>query len=498
MKKTLSIHLGRQLFVIEEDAFDSLQQYLKRLEASLRDETGIAEIIEDIEMRFAELLMTYLGETRKVVTIEDVQKGIASLGEPEEISEETSQEQPQPKTARESYGTHRKFFRDPENGILAGVCSGFAAYINIDPVIVRIVFVILSFTGLAIPLYIIMWIIAPSASTPSERLQMHGRPVTVDSLKEEFVKAADRIKDDTIRAKNRFQSGNDHILKRTSNLMRIIAKLIGIALIGAASIWLVLFSLTISGVIDFIPTTGDAEYTSIHDYLRLVTPVENTFNLMWTAILLVGFFAPLLGILFGTRLLMEKSNRFFKVNLIILPVIIAIGIICGIVSGLQTGRDFAVFAEVERQHLTTNTDHLIIEELSHYTNNQRIVSTGGFDFTNIRHGKIQQQGVLITYRPSKDSLFHIYHLVSAHGIDRSSALRRSGHIVHAVQLLGQKLIIDPNFAFPAKDGFREQEIEVIIEVPKDKILTIKNVTVQNPAIEYHGKLYADESFEVWE
>jgi len=97
MKKTLSIHLGRQLFIIEEDAYDRLQQYLQRLESSLKGEEGVGDIIEDIEMRFAELLMSYLGETRKVVTIEDVEKGVGSLGEPEEISEDTPKEEPQAK-----------------------------------------------------------------------------------------------------------------------------------------------------------------------------------------------------------------------------------------------------------------------------------------------------------------------------------------------------------------------------------------------------------------
>ena len=91
MKKTLSIHLGRQLFVIEEDAYDRLQAYLKKLEASLANESGITEIIEDIEMRFAELLTQYLGDTRQVVTIGDIEKAITSLGEPEEITEETEQ-----------------------------------------------------------------------------------------------------------------------------------------------------------------------------------------------------------------------------------------------------------------------------------------------------------------------------------------------------------------------------------------------------------------------
>jgi hypothetical protein len=130
MKKTLSIHLGRQLFIIEEDAYDRLQQYLQRLESSLKGEEGVGDIIEDIEMRFAELLMSYLGETRKVVTIEDVEKGVGSLGEPEEISEDTPKEEPQAKRSQWYDSKQRKFYRDTENGMLAGVASGTAAYIG--------------------------------------------------------------------------------------------------------------------------------------------------------------------------------------------------------------------------------------------------------------------------------------------------------------------------------------------------------------------------------
>jgi phage shock protein PspC (stress-responsive transcriptional regulator) len=498
MKKTLSIHLGRQLFVIEEDAFDRLQQYLKLLEASLQGETGVAEIIEDIEMRFAELLMSYLGETRKVVIISDVERGISSLGEPEMISEDSAKKEPTTKSSASQAGGNRKFYRDTENGVLAGVCSGTAAYLNIDPVIVRILFIISSFAGFGVPLYLILWVVVPNASTPSERLQMHGKAVTVDALKDEFVKATDRIKDETLRARDRFQANNEHILRRTRSLVKIAAKLFGIALIASSFVFLLFFTLTITGAIHFIPTTGDQEYTSVHDVLRLVSPVNHTFNLMWTGILLVGFGVPLLNILFGTRLLMEKSNRFFKINLIIFPVIIGIGILFGVISGLQTVRDFAAPGKIEKQHLTTNTDHLIVSELPHYSGQHRIVSGGGFDFIQIRNKRIIEEGILITYRTSKDSLFHIIEYINSQGIDHTSALKRSEHVEHNMQLLGKKLVIDPSYSYPVRDGFRDQEIEVIIEIPKGKTLTIKNLTVTNPTEEHHGSFHADTSFEPWD
>lgn len=500
MKKTLSIHLGRQLFVIEEDAFDRLQQYLQRLEQSLKGETGVADIVEDIEMRFAELLLSYLGETRKVVTIDDVEKGIASLGEPEMITEETqettSEQQNTREQSQQTYGG-RKFFRDTDNGMIGGVAAGLAAYLNIDPVIARIIFILMGMIGFGVPLYIILWVIAPNASTPSERLQMHGKAVTVESLKEEFVKAADRIKDDTKRARDRFRSGNDPVVQRARNVTRLIAKLIGIGMIGFASVFLILFTLTTSGIIDVIPTTGDEEYTSLHDMLRIVSPVDDTFTLMWSGILLVGFAGSALFILLGTRLLIGKPTRFLRLSLITLPVLIAIGMVLGLVSGLQTGRDFAVYPEVMRQHLTTNANQLTIEEMPHYYNNQRVLSSRGVDFIHIRNGMVTEQGVMITYRASKDTLFHVYQIVTAHGVDHESASKRCTHIRNTVQLLGEKLVVDPMVSYPASDGFRGQEVEVVIEVPRDKKLLIKDFEVVNPIGEERGALYPNEPFNPW-
>ena len=46
--------------------------------------------------------------------------------------------------------------------IVAGVCAGLANYINIDPTIMRILFVLIAFAGGAsVLVYLIMWIVMP-------------------------------------------------------------------------------------------------------------------------------------------------------------------------------------------------------------------------------------------------------------------------------------------------------------------------------------------------
>lgn len=491
MKKTLSIHLGRQLFVIEEDAYDRLQAYLKKLEASLANESGITEIVEDIEMRFAELLSQYLGETRQVVTIGDIEKAISSLGEPEEITEEA--EQPKQTYTNSDTSGQKRMYRDVDNGMLGGLCSGFAAYLGIDPVIVRIIFVIFLFMGFGFLLYIILWIIIPSAKTPSERLQMKGKPVNIDTLKEEFEKTAGRLKDDTINAANRFRNNNQHLTSQAANVLRFIGKMFGILLIAGALIWLIIFSLIVSGVIDVVPMTGDQSFASLYEFLQLVSPISKSFSLIWMGILLVGFASPLLSIALGARLLIGKVNKYYKLNFIFLPTILFIGVILGIIGSINSARDYEVYAWHASKEMTFPSEDLRLEELPLIINNHKVESSGGIDFISIRNGQIMEHGINIRYKESPDSLFHVSQKFRAHGIDLAAAQKRSMHVHHELELQGNKLMVSPYYSFPAKDGLRNQEIEVVIQVPKNKKLFINNQEMLITG-QYAGEFYADEPF----
>ena len=497
MKKTLSIHLGRQLFVIEEDAYDRLQAYLKKLEASLANESGITEIVEDIEMRFAELLTQYLGETRQVVTISDIEKAISSLGEPEEITEETEQPKQQTQANYDSSG-QKRMYRDVDNGMLGGLWSGFAAYLGIDPVIVRIIFVIFLFMGFGFLLYIILWVIIPSAKTPSERLQMRGKPVNIDTLKEEFEKTAGRLKDDTINAANRFKTNNQHLTSQAAKVLRFIGKIFGVFLIAGALIWLIVFSLIVSGVIDVVPMTGDQNLASLYEFLQLVSPVNKSFSLIWMGILLVGFAGPLLSIAIGIRLLIGKVNKYYRLNFIILPTAMFIGVIFGIVGSINSARDYEVYSWHPKQHLDIAVNELELEELPLMINNHKIESSGGIDFISIQKGQIMEHGINISYKESNDSLFHVSQAFKAHGIDLAAAQKRSMHIKHQLRIEGNKVLISPYYSFPSSDGLRNQEIKIVIEVPKGKKLFINKQEALIDGQEYAGVMYADEPFEAYE
>lgn len=57
--------------------------------------------------------------------------------------------------------------RDLQNKRIAGVCSGFARYLDVDPVLIRIIWLALAFgAGVGFIGYIIAWIIMPSGPVP--------------------------------------------------------------------------------------------------------------------------------------------------------------------------------------------------------------------------------------------------------------------------------------------------------------------------------------------
>jgi phage shock protein PspC (stress-responsive transcriptional regulator) len=180
MKKTHSANIGGTVFQVEEDAYEKLQAYLQSIEAHFRSYPDVADIIADIEGRIAEQLLQREFASQ-VVRISDVERVIASMGRTEQITEGTAQTPPA--SEQLSRGEGRKLFRDPDHKVIAGVASGLAAYLGLPVLLVRITFVVLLFFfGTALVAYLLLWALAPVASSTTDKLQMRGRPLNLASI----------------------------------------------------------------------------------------------------------------------------------------------------------------------------------------------------------------------------------------------------------------------------------------------------------------------------
>ncbi len=221
MNEITKIHLGRQAFTVSVDAHKELQEYLRAIKRHMGDTD---EAVEEVEMRMAELLAERGVSGDKVVLSKDIDYLKEQLGEPGDFGEEEAEK------SREDTNAPKRLFRDTDDAMLAGVSSGMAKYLGIDPLWIRLAFIALVFAGgSGILIYIILWLLVPEAKTSSERLQMQGKPVTVDALKD-VVERAD-VEGAARRATNT-------VGKAVHSVLKVILGVIGaaLAIAGAAAI----------------------------------------------------------------------------------------------------------------------------------------------------------------------------------------------------------------------------------------------------------------------
>ena len=178
MKKVININFQGRVIPIEETAYELLKQYIESLRRYFINEEGKDEIINDIESRIAELFSERLKKGSTCITDEDVNVVISSMGRPEDFDAQGAEtigsatqntQSQQEQKANYTYSTSTpgrgKLYRNADDKILGGVCSGLANYLGIDPVVMRIIFVLL--IGALFWVYILLWIIVPSKSVQS-------------------------------------------------------------------------------------------------------------------------------------------------------------------------------------------------------------------------------------------------------------------------------------------------------------------------------------------
>jgi phage shock protein PspC (stress-responsive transcriptional regulator) len=189
MKKNISINISGIIFHIEEDGYENLRRYLDSINKYFSSFEDSTEIMADIESRIAEIFLSKLNEGKQIITAEDVNSLITTMGsvsdfkaaeaqefaeakngtKPSEASSSTTSDTNTAYTETKSTTGSKNLVRDQQRKILGGVCAGLANYLNIDIVWVRLLFAILAFAwGVTIIIYVIMWAVVPGSYELSE------------------------------------------------------------------------------------------------------------------------------------------------------------------------------------------------------------------------------------------------------------------------------------------------------------------------------------------
>ena len=181
MKKVININFQGRILPIEEMAYENLKQYIESLRTYFEQEEGKDEIINDIECRVAELCEDRLKKGAVCITEQDIDLIITSIGRPADFEAQdgfeanttsnntsnttsnTGTNQAQSNAQNADGQTYQKrLYRDEQNKVLGGVCAGIANYLNLDPILVRVLWILLF--GISFFAYLLLWIAVPSTS----------------------------------------------------------------------------------------------------------------------------------------------------------------------------------------------------------------------------------------------------------------------------------------------------------------------------------------------
>ena len=205
MNKVVTIHLRGTAYQLEEAGYEALRAYLDGAARSLEGNPDRDEIIADIEQAIADKCRAVLGAYKNVVVTQEIEQIIEAMGPVQDAAAE-GEERPSgaggaaaagaspsaagPGAATAESGAAprvRRLYKLHDGAMIAGVCNGLAIYFGIDPTIVRLLFVLLTFFwGFAILVYLILMVILPSPETATEKAAAYGVAATA----QEFIRRA--------------------------------------------------------------------------------------------------------------------------------------------------------------------------------------------------------------------------------------------------------------------------------------------------------------------
>ncbi|MDP2236677.1 MAG: PspC domain-containing protein [Bacteroidales bacterium] len=513
MKKTISINISGLMFNIDEDAFARLSQYLGSIKKHFEGREGQADIIADIESRIAELLQTHLHETKQVITIEDVNEVIAALGQPFEMDEDDSGSN---EGSTKPYSFRRKrLFRDPDNRKISGVAAGIAAYFAIDPLWIRIIFVLLLFgSGAGLLIYIVLWILTPEARTTAEKLEMRGEPVNVDniekSIKEEFEKVSTKINEFAGEAKDglnragrqaRYAAGraNDPVIE----VLRVIARIFSIVF-GLLFLALGLLLILIAGSV-FL---GWDEFSLVTDMELPLVFGEHLFPLVLSSplaislapIALGGFIAiPLIMLVYsGLRLLI---GEYFKIpGLGSVASGLWIACVVGIFYiGTTLAIDFKETYSTDKNttEISVGDDEIITVSLLENENIRKRKSMQLFDM-HFRTGKNGDESVyvypLFYVDVTDKEISYIETSISSKGGTYEKAKDRAESIDFKLVVDSSKIILPEWFSIGEGNSMRDQKVVTRLYIPEGQIVyfdaKMENYFSGSPRYSWRNKKFA--------
>ena len=492
MNKTVNINLANRLFHIDEGAYIKMQRYLESVKRSFANTTGSDEILADIEARIAELFYEKLENERQVVTQKEVDAVITIMGQPEDyiVDEDIFEDESQSTKNRTHAKRPRTLYRDTDQKYVAGVSSGLAHYFNIDPLWVRLLWIVMAIAsaGSFLLVYGLLWLLIPEAVTTSEKLDMRGEDINISNIerkvKEGFDDVAQKLKNvDYEEVGNRVKSGGKTFFDTIGDVIlfifKVIAKFIGILLIivGASTIIGLFIGMITVGIADAVHIPGLNFYHII-----------DASNMPVWFVSLLGFFAigiPFFFLLYlGLKILVNNLKSIGRIAKFSLLGLWLISIILLIVFGVRqaTARAYSDAVKVEENLVFQDLKDTLNIDIASYDRayrNMRTVKMG--DGSILSRNDAGEEVIVLDdidfyLEKSRDSLAHIGIIKKSNGSSFDRAEELANAIDYSYTIDKNTIFLNDFITTARQNKVMDQEVRVNLKLPVGTVLKFTNAS----------------------
>jgi phage shock protein PspC (stress-responsive transcriptional regulator) len=482
MKKAIKINLGGLIFHIDEDAYDKLKDYLSAVSNHFGNSAEAKEIVDDVESRIAEILMAKTSPSKQVVDVKDIEEVIKIMGNPIDFDPEPNENKNYSYSSGSYDSQKRRFYRDKDNAVFGGVCSGLGAYFNLDPVIFRVLFVIVTLFGFAgVPIYLILWIAIPAALTAAQKLEMHGEDVNVSNIEKAVKKEYEQVRDNFKRmdTRNRIRNFFQEVFHAIGVVLLVLFKIFGIILgiiFTLTGICLIIgFSAIIMG--STAMTNHEFQLNHLSFFIQQFTG-HGYFIILFIVIFLL-FFIPVCWIIYlGLKLIFRFKSRYSygwlgSLALWIMSIIISAVLIVSIVKNFNEANSSRTSVNINvKPHKTVylklnpnfperNNPELFIainEKAEYYLSEDKII------YGRPRLTIVNSNGKTPSVDIEKES----------HGLNYDNALYNAQQISYAVSQNDSMILFEPYYKINKSEKWRAQQVNIEINLPTGTVVYIDN------------------------
>jgi phage shock protein PspC (stress-responsive transcriptional regulator)/uncharacterized membrane protein YsdA (DUF1294 family) len=474
MKRVETININGIVFSIDDDAFGKLGSYLNALGKNFENEQGSREIIADIEARISELFAERNGGVSQVVTLADVTKVIETLGTPEDIAGADADEIPdnekQQQRPQQPKKSAKRLYRDPDQRYVGGVCAGLGAWLGVNPVIIRLVFLLLLLLpfgfnhGASFLVYLLLWVIIPRAKTTAQKLEMRGEPVTISNIEKNI---RESLSDPSLKHSfhNFLEEFSEFWVKLFGGVGRILVILIGLVLF----FWGIGFAILLISVLfmqDIVFNHWvDWDFLSFTELFRHIISPES-YAILLTCAILAAALLIFAFIFWGAKMISgtKVKHRIVHVAFVLLWIT---AVVTTIVVCISQARNFAWRNEqiVEtRQIAPADTFYLALSPSKLQISNNPMEIY--FDKDNrCFYGKPN-----LNIRKSEDGQTKLRYSRESQGESKRAAYQYAENIEYSVDVRDSLLTFDPYFTVIPQDKWKFQTLNMTLYVPEGVVI----------------------------